>query len=192
MDFELADGVESILISEIKGIPASDYLSATSATPLFVESFMMKAAQAMRHIHDLPAGCPLDQRLDAKFAKARENVKNGLVDETDFDKDRIGKNAEQIYDELRTERPGDEELVFTHGGLCLPNIIVLDNKVAGFIDFDRACVADRYQDIELFLRSFNFNTTVASDGERIFCNAYGIEELDRVKLTFYKKLDELF
>jgi aminoglycoside phosphotransferase len=190
--FELAAGAESILLSEIAGLPASDYLIRNAAASS-VTDFLERAAQAMRRMHEIPlVDCSFDQRLSAKFAKAWENIQNGFVDESDFDAERIGKTAEQIYRELTAERPDGEDLVFTHGDLCLPNIIVQNGEIAGFLDLDRGGIADRYQDIALFLRSFKINSPVSLDFENVFCSAYGIESLDSNKLDFYRKLDELF
>jgi aminoglycoside phosphotransferase len=190
--FELSAGAEALLLSEVAGVPASDYV-ADNAQAGRVTDFLKKAAQAMRRIHDIPiVDCSFDQRLDSKFAKAWENIQNGFVDESDFDAERLGKTAEQIYRELNAERPDNEDLVFTHGDLCLPNIIVKDGEIAGFLDFGRGGIADRYQDIALFLRSFNFNCPVGLDCEKVFCTAYGIEGLDGNMLDFYRKLDELF
>jgi aminoglycoside phosphotransferase len=71
-------------------------------------------------------------------------------------------------------------------------VIARDGAVAGVIDLGRAGVSDRYQDISLFLRSFRFNAAAEIDVERPFCDAYGINSIDRAKLNFYRKLDELF
>lgn len=94
--------------------------------------------------------------------------------------------------ELVEKKPLSEDLVFTHGDLCLPNYLVLEGEITGFIDFDRGGVADRYQDIALFLRSFGFNIGNGMDVRDIFCRAYGIKGLDEEKLYYYRLLDELF
>ncbi|MEJ7849616.1 MAG: APH(3') family aminoglycoside O-phosphotransferase [Pyrinomonadaceae bacterium] len=189
IDFDRNEHTEFILISNIRGNPASEIELSIETAP----DFILKAATALKRFHEIPIGyCPLDQRLDAKLAKARENFQGGYVDEGDFDNGRIGQSAEQLYRELCRTPPADEDLVFTHGDFCLPNIIVNNGEIAGLIDLDRAGVADRYQDVALFLRSFESNCAAKIDYQKIFCEAYGIDEIAPDKIDYYMKLDELF
>ncbi len=192
IEFELTGNVESLLISELLGQPYSDNF-AVSENKIEIESLVETVAKQIRVLHDLPIhDCPLDQRLDTKLKKAEENLRGGFVVESDFDIENRGKTGRQVFDELLTHRPSDEDLVFTHGDLCLPNIIICGRAVSGFIDFDRGGVADRYQDLALFLRSFRFNSRTAIDITSAFLNGYGVDTLDHDKLNFYRKLDELF
>jgi aminoglycoside phosphotransferase len=193
LGFEESDGKHLILLSEIKGVPASEYVAANSTAPALIERHVEQAARAMRSIHDLPADdCPLRQDIDVKLASAMENIRRGFVDESDFDIENQGRAALDIYAELVEKKPAREDLVFTHGDLCLPNYMVLDGRVNGFIDFDRGGVADRCQDIALFLRSFGFNAGNDMDVSEVFCQAYSIDALDEEKLSYYRLLDELF
>ncbi|CAF1629466.1 unnamed protein product [Adineta ricciae] len=77
------------------------------------------------------------------------------------------------FKELISHAP-DEDLVFTHGDYCLPNIIFDDNecRAIGFVDLGCAGIADRYHDIALGLWSIQYNL---GDGFReIFLNAAAI------------------
>ena len=192
LDFEVLDEREYLLISEIRGQTYSERLAASNETD-DLESLVELVATQIRGIHDLGIeNCNLDQRLTEKIKKAEENIRGGFVDESDFDEENLGKTAGQVFDELLSSLPHTEDLVFTHGDLCLPNIIINEGDVAGFIDFDRGGVADRYQDIALFLRSFRFNSSKYLDITSAFCRGYGISDLDEDKIDFYRKLDELF
>lgn len=192
LDFEISDGREYSLISEIRGQTYSEELAASDKSSE-IENFIELVAARIREIHDLAIDdCDLDQRLMAKIKKADENIRNGFVLESDFDQENLGKTARQVFDELMCLDPPDEDLVFTHGDLCLPNIILDKTDVAGFIDFGKGGVADRYQDIALFLRSFHYNSSFVLDITSAFCRGYGIEDLDWDKIDFYRKLDELF
>jgi aminoglycoside phosphotransferase len=183
----------SILLSEIKGVPGSVYVAAGGYDTSLLLDFVRAAARAMRGIHDLPiADCPLLLDLDTKLSTAMENIKQGFVDESDFDRENQGRSAKDVYDELIEKKPLNEDLVFTHGDLCLPNIMIIDGEISGFIDFDRGGIADRYQDIALFLRSFAHNIEIPIDVRETFCTAYGIDSLDDAKLFYYRLLDELF
>jgi aminoglycoside phosphotransferase len=193
LGFEESNGKCLILLSEIKGVPASEYVAANSHDPSLIERHVEQAARAMRAIHDLPIdACPLREDIDIKLVSALENIRRGFVDESDFDLENQGRTAEAIYEELVEKKPAAEDLVFTHGDLCLPNYMVLDGEISGFIDFDRGGVADRCQDIALFLRCFGFNADNGMNVNETFCRAYGLESLDGEKLYYYRLLDELF
>jgi aminoglycoside phosphotransferase len=187
--FEETDENTFLLISEIKGINLADYIKNVKVE----EALMCELAKSLKQIHSISLiDCPFQQTLEVKLQNARENIKNGLVDETDFEDENIGKSAERLFDELIESKPNAEDLVFTHGDFCLPNIIVSNKKVTGFIDWELGGIADRYQDIALLFRSFDFNVGDTEQFEDLFCDCYGIEKLDKDKIKFYITLDEFF
>ena len=193
LGFEESDEKHLLLLSEIKGVPMSEYVETVRGDNELILELVEKAAGAMRAMHDLSRdACHLRQELAVKLAAARENIRRGFVDESDFDKDNQGRTAGDVYDELIKKKPDAEDLVFTHGDLCLPNLMIADSEISGLIDLDRGGVADRYQDIALFLRSFTFNIKIPIDIREAFCRAYGISSLDEEKLYYYRLLDELF
>jgi aminoglycoside phosphotransferase len=178
-----------LLISEIKGVNLADYIKNSKVK----DNLLCGLAKSLKRIHSISViDCPFQQTLGVKLQNARENIKNGLVDEKDFEDKNIGKSAETLFDELIESKPNDEDLVFTHGDFCLPNIIISNEKVSGFVDWERGGIADRYQDIALLFRSFNFNVGDTAQFEDLFCNCYGIEKLDKDKIKFYIMLDEFF
>jgi aminoglycoside phosphotransferase len=152
-------------------------------------------AEGLRRIHDLPVkGCPFDARLDVKLRSARRRLLANAVDEDDFDSVRAGRTAQSLYDELLATRPADEDLVFTHGDYCTPNVLIdpVRMTVSGYIDWGRAGIADRYQDVALAARSIVYN--FGEEWVAPFFSAYGLREaeIDSAKVTYYQLLDELF
>ncbi len=63
-------------------------------------------------------------------------------------------------------------------------------QLSGFIDLGRVGIADRYQDLELAVRSLPLN--FGPSWEPLLWEAYGLKEVDVAKIEFYQLLDEFF
>lgn len=185
--YDVFNGKEFLLISEIRGLNAAhDYYVSKPA------KVVTTLAKSLRLIHEVNLyDCPFDSTLNKKIDEAKERINCGLVDENSFERKYIGKSSEQLFEMVLEKRPANEDLVFTHGDYCMPNIILSGNKLSGFIDLGRAGISDRYQDIALIVRSFehNFGTDKWND---LFYKEYGITDVDYSKIEFYILLDELF
>lgn len=146
-------------------------------------------------------GCPAHIGLEERLALAERNVREGLVDMDNVEKDTFGENGfkspAELLRWLKENRPA-EDLVLTHGDYCLPNIFGSEGKISGFIDLGKCGVADRYQDIALCFRSLSHNCEGACGGraytdvkpEMLF-EELGIEP-DLEKIRYYILMDELF
>ena len=148
-------------------------------------------AAGLHMLHAVPtANCPFDHRLEVELESARQALLDGRVDENDFDEVRVGRGAASLYEDLLRRRPSAEDLVLSHGDYSLPNVIVADGEVSGFVDLGAAGVGDRYRDLALAARSLSYNW-----GERwvprLF-KAYGLSEPDHKKLGYFELLDEFF
>lgn len=134
--------------------------------------------------------CPLDCRLDLKLEKARISIGQGMVDMSDWEPDTLHSTPESLLSYLMEHKPAEEDLSFTHGDYCLPNIFLEGGAVSGFIDLGRAGIADRWQDIALCVRSLHHNFhTEDYDGYLFHC--LGIKP-NWEKIRYYVLLDELF
>ncbi|MBB1594303.1 APH(3')-II family aminoglycoside O-phosphotransferase [Achromobacter sp. UMC46] len=147
-------------------------------------------ATALRNLHHLPIEtCPFDHRLEARIAQAKRHVDAGLVDEADFDDERLGQSASQVLAELLSSCPTARDPVVAHGDACLPNFMVDGHQFTGFIDCGRLGIADRFQDLALAARSIARN--VGEQWVPPFFRAYGIAP-DAQRIRFYCLLDEFF
>lgn len=184
--FDEDDDRDYLLIS---GLPGTD---AGALTGDVDKAGLVKLfARGLRQIHQIPVeNCPFDRTLDVDLKIAEFNVKNDLVEDGDFDDSRQGISAEALYDKLVRKRPESEDLVFTHGDYCPPNIIILGADISGFIDLHRAGIADRYKDLALAVR--NIKRYSGPDLEPYFFSEYGILNPDGEKIEYYRLLDEFF
>lgn len=184
--FEHLGDYEYLLISEVEGQDCSQ--AAHRHEP---KAMVYCLAEGLRLIHGLDiTDCPFDQTIPVKLKKARSNVEQGLVDETDFEPAYQGLRARDLLALLEARRPAQESRAFTHGDYCLPNIILNQGKVSGFIDLGRAGVSDPYVDIALAVRSLRHNYGSEQLVE-LFLLAYGLDAVDKTKMEFYTLLDEL-
>jgi aminoglycoside phosphotransferase len=187
LNYSLFDDKEYFLMEELKG-----YMSYESQYFESNEQIIKLIAKSLKKLHSIDIfDCPFHETLKTKISKAKYNVDNNLVDESDFDDENLGNSSIELFKKLLSKLPKEEYLVLTHGDYCMPNIIIDNDLNVGFIDLGRFGVADRYQDISLILRSLedNFNT---KNYNELFLSEYGLKEIDNEKLTFYRLLDEFF
>jgi aminoglycoside phosphotransferase len=177
---------EYLLISEILGVDATD-----DSFRHRVEEMVRLLARGLRMIHSVPLDdCPFDQTSKAEIQRARLRLENSLVDEEDFERKYRGWKAEDLFCKLVKTQPQEEDLVFTHGDYCLPNILIDNGMVSGFIDWGFGGISDRYRDLALAVRSLSRNW---GDGwEPTLFAEYGITNVDPAKMEFYTLLDEFF
>lgn len=185
--FVTTPGEAWLLMTAIPGRTAYQILEAHFDARIGVVDSL---ARFLRRLHAIPvSNCPFNSDHAYRLARARERIDAGLVEEDDFDDEREGWTAEQVWQAMQRMLPISPDPVVTHGDFSLDNILIVDGEVIGCIDVGRVGVADRYQDIAILWN--NLGEFDASLQER-FLTQYGISELDRQKLEFHLLLDELF
>ena len=156
--YHVDSATEYLLLSALARRDASE-----SPQGVDLHELVAELAECLCRIHGVGTdACPFDVRLDAQIAAAARRLREILIDENDFDPARRGRTAEDLYDELLATRPATEDLVFTHGDYCVPNVIVHDGAISGFVDWSAADIGDRYRDIALAIRSLTENFGAAS------------------------------
>lgn len=183
--FTAHGGRNWLLMSAVAG---ADLASSPDVSPKIVVRIM---AGALRRLHELDARqCPFDHRLDNRIEEAGKRMQAGLVDEDDFDDERLGKSASDVFGKLLEKKPSSEDKVVTHGDACLPNFMSDGRRFTGFIDCGRLGVADRHQDLALACHSIESN--LGEEWTKPFLDLYGFPEADPAKLAYYRLLDEFF
>ena len=159
--------------------------------PHQAEAGAVAALRALARLHAMPiADCPFDERLEVKLAESRRRVELGEIESDRLDPANAARAPAAILAELIANRPGSEDLVVTHGDACWPNLILRPDGEVAIIDLGRFGVADRHQDLALFLRSGRRNGP-GLDLEALLARHYPVAS-DPEKLAYYRQLDELY
>ncbi|WP_375380181.1 APH(3')-I family aminoglycoside O-phosphotransferase [uncultured Sphingomonas sp.] len=176
-----------LLMTALPGQTAYQLLEAQPAARVGIVDAL---ATFMRCLHAIPASeCPFNSDHAYHLSRARERIDAGLVDEDDFDDEREGWTAEQVWEAMQRLLPMPCDPVVTHGDFSLDNILMLEGEVVGCIDTGRVGVADRYQDLAILWKCLGeFD---ASLQDRLM-EKYGVAAADERKLQFHLLLDEMF
>jgi kanamycin kinase/aminoglycoside 3'-phosphotransferase-2 len=114
------DGLGYLVTTPVPGVDAT-HPWALNDIPAVVDAL----ADALRDLRAVPIGsCPFDQCVERKIDQARQRLERGLVDEDDFDDERQGAAARELYEQLLKRQPQHEDLVFCHGDYCIPNVML--------------------------------------------------------------------
>lgn len=183
--FDRSPGHVALLTTALPGTDATQVSAAGRAH--VVAGF----GRVLRALHSIPVtDCPFDQSLDVVIEQARARTAQGRVDESDFDDERKGQRAQDMFGRLERERPGDETPVVTHGDASLVNVICDGDRVSGLVDCCRVGLADAYQDLAIASRSIANRYGAAHVAA--FFDAYGLRAVDDSRLSYYRLVDEFF
>jgi aminoglycoside 3'-phosphotransferase I len=147
-------------------------------------------AAFLRRLHAIPVcECPFNSAHTYRLAQARVRIDAGLIDVDDFDDERQGWTADQVWEAVQSQLPLAPDPVVTHGDFSLDNLLMQNGEVVGCIDIGRLGAADRYQDLAIIWNCLGeFDPAL----QERFWQQYGISEVDERKLEFHLLLDELF
>jgi len=176
-----------LLTTALPGRPAEEVLAHE---PSRRNGLTQHIALFLRRLHSLPVEeCPFNATLPLRLAAARRNIESGRVDENDFDAERKGWTADQVWNALQSRLPLFLDDAVTHGDFSLGNLLVLEGRVTGCIDVGRAGVADPYQDLAIL---WNCLREVDPALTAMLWRTYGIEQPDERRIELHLLLDELF
>lgn len=194
---EVQDGKDYLLMTKLPGVMACHEVYMNDPAQQ-----VRLLAEAIKMLWSVKAeGCPCNQSINEKLKLARYNVEHGLVDTEHVEPGTFGpggfESPADLLQWLEEHKP-QEELVLSHGDLCLPNVFFENGRVSGFLDLAHTGVGDKWQDIALCLRSLRHNHNGVYDGriyggfdEADFFRRLGLEP-DWEKIRYYLLLDELF
>ena len=151
-------------------------------------TFVATFAAGLRHFHDeAPVdACPFDSRLDVAVARAHRRLTSGAGQrKLDFHDEHRHLTPDAALDILQSDRPPEEDLVVCHGDYCPPNVLLVENRVTGYLDLGELGVADRWWDLAVATWSLDWN--LGPGHQEAFLALYGAP-LDPDRLRYYRLL----
>ena len=135
-------------------------------------------AVELRKLHEMEAAsCPVVDRTAEYLETAEQNYRLGRYDETRFS-DRFGfRSAQEAYAVLEEGKAALQSDVLLHGDYCLPNIILDQWKLSGFIDVGCGGIGDRHIDLFWGIWTLQYNLKTDRYRER-FLDGYGRDRVD--------------
>ncbi len=193
---ERAGGRQFLLMTRLPGVMLCH--ESVLRDPVNTARLLAEAIEAVRSVET--AGCPCRADLDTELAVARAHVERGEVDMENTEPATFGpggfKDPAHLLDWLEKNRP-EEEICFTHGDMCLPNVFAENGRVSGLLDLGGAGLGDPCRDYSIARRSLHHNTdgchghTAPGFDADILFRYLGLSP-DPDKLRWYELLDELF
>lgn len=190
---EVSDGISYILMSRIGGRMACDeyYLD----NPGELVRLLADGLQLLWNVDISDCPCTEDM-LPEMLAEIRRNIESGKID-ADAARSAGFESPDKLFGWLEANKPVCTEPVFIHGDYCLPNIMLENGAVSGFIDLCDCGIGDKWYDITLCLRSLQRNLSGAYGGKvretinpDILFDAAGIApDYDRIR--YYELIEDM-
>ncbi len=185
---ETGHGTSRLLMTRLPGVMACDEIHR--ADPWALTETLARGLQGLWAL-DI-SGCPVDQSLDARFARLETGE---LTMDDSVSRERF-PTPRHLLNWLKANRPPEQQVI-VHGDYCLPNIFLEKGKISGFLDLGRSGVGDPWVDIAICWRSLRDNfggpygDAVAGFHPDYLFQCLGMDK-DEEKLEYWLNLDELY
>ncbi len=165
-------------------VPGVNLTHFNDSSPEVKRRMTVTLARALKQFHAVDArGCPFDHRVTKELGRLEMQLSEREASAGDSSNLEAAREKLEALYQMRPE----EDLVLTHGDACLPNVLVLEGELSGFVDLGAMGLGDRTRDLERACWSLGYNYSEGYDD--VFLEAYGVTELDRKKLDFYRTLE---
>ncbi len=137
--------------------------------------------ESLRELHSLSGeGCPCNNRTAEMLKEIDDKMASGPGDTAILAEGKL--RAFKKMSEMKHIALDDTVL---HGDYCLPNIIMENYRLSGFVDLGYGGIGDRHHDIFWGIWTLNYNLRTNSYRD-IFLDAYGRSDLDPDRLELYR------
>ena len=135
-------------------------------------------ATKLRELHEIDASdCPIKDKMTSFVNTAKRNYVNDSYDKSHFPDSFGFESGEAAYRALCESEAAFKSDVLLHGDYCLPNVMLNDWKLSGFIDVGNGGVGDRH--VDLFWGTWTLNFNLKTDQYRNrFLDAYGRDVIE--------------
>lgn len=146
-------------------------------------------ARGLRRFHEAPVdACPFRLTVEDALDAVRQRVADGQADQADLHAEFRHLSLDDAVATLEGWAPHENDLVVCHGDYCFPNVLIEDGAVTGYVDVGELAVADPW--LDLAVASWSTTWNVGPGWEKLFLDAYGVEE-DPRRMSFYRLLYDL-
>ena len=139
-------------------------------------------AANLRKLHNQPTtDCPIQDRITSYVCSVHTGHDRGKYEHNLFEGLWEFPSVKIAWDVAKEGMKSLERNTLIHGDYCLPNIILNNWKLSGFIDLGRGGVGDRHIDVLWGIWTLKYNLGTAQYTDR-FIDAYGRDIVDKNKL----------
>lgn len=195
--YEVKNGKSYTLMSKIMGqITCDEQLMEQ------VDSTVSLLADGLKMLWSVDiSDCPRKLTFADDLKTAQHYLQNDMIDMDAVDFELLNNNGfdslPQLFAWLCSNIP-QSEYVLSHGDYCMPNVLIKNDRISGFIDLGDCAVSDKWKDISMCYISLKNNYSGYFGGKvyhgfspDILFEKLGIE-VDADKLKYYLLLNELF
>lgn len=135
-------------------------------------------AENLRLLHSIDfKDCPITNHTERYLTRAEANYISGNYDKTMFPDSFGYHSASEAHEVMLANSKLLKCDTLLHGDYCLPNILLDDWKLSGFIDVGDGGVGDKHVDIFWAIWTLFFNLKTKEYSKR-FIDAYGRDKID--------------
>ena len=140
-------------------------------------------AEILRSLHQMSANdCPIQNRTADYLAGAEKNYLAGMFDPSYCMPDLAPKTADEAWKIVSEKKHLLKSDTLLHGDYCLPNVLLDDWTLSGFIDLGAAGIGDKHVDLYWGAWTLNFNLKTDKYRKRFF-DVYGRDEVDEEMIS---------
>lgn len=182
------DEVSCLIIGELPGEAAHRLVFASED----ILARLVLALKRVREVHTAEPRIPV--AIDRELQQIQCCLSRGEIDAEGFATANHGRTPDDVFQELLNTRGHHRDDVFTHGDMCLPNVILADERI-GLVDWGKSGWGDPMRDIYSLTASVrrNLGELAAIEFWRIATREVtgDLGELSE-KVEFYQKVDQFF
>ena len=146
-------------------------------------------ATNLRNLHNQPTtDCPIQDRITSYVCSVHTGHTRGKYEHNLFEGLWEFPSVKIAWDAAKEGMQNLERNTLIHGDYCLPNIILNNWILSGFIDLGRGGVGDRHIDVLWGIWTLKYNLGTAQYTDR-FIDTYGRNMVDKDKLRLIAAME---